>query len=338
MARQLYGVDFGTNAIKIYNNRNHYLVHEKNVVAMDEMHNMIGFGDEAYEMYEKAPSSIKVSFPLQYGVIAEIKNMERLFYKAFKKLNGRRLNFGSNFAVALSPSITEVEKRAFFDVISDAHVHARQIYIIDRPIADAIGVGIDHSDPRGNMIVNIGADQTELTIISLGGIVMTRVLKQGGNRIDDAIVNLIRKKYNLLIGKRTAEQLKIKVSDATLENVSECTVFGRNVITGLPAKKQVSSVIIQQAIVDVMTPITEAVRAMIERTPPEMAADIMDTGIYLTGGNAEIKHIDTYLSSEIGMAVHVCKDPSESVIRGVAKIISTPTLKTFMYVPREKDY
>lgn len=338
MARHLYGVDFGTSEIKLYNSANHMLVHEKNVIAVRDGHEILEIGNDAYDMYEKVPDDIRISFPIQNGVIAEIKNMESLFHRFFKKICGKRPNFGSNFCVAIATDITEVEKRAFFDVISNARIHARQIYIVDKPVADAVGVGIDVESPKGNMIVNIGADNTELTVTSLGGIVLSKILKTGGNRMDDNVASLIRRKYNLLIGKKTAELVKIRLADAMGESEKEYRVYGRNVITGLPSHKEISADIVHQAIAEPLENIVDAIKILIERTPPELAADIMDTGIYVTGGSAGIENLQEFLESETGLPVTIAEEPSESVINGIASIIASPKLKHLMYVPREKDY
>ena len=202
-----------------------------------------------------------------------------------------------------------------------------------------VGVGIDVESPRGNLIVNIGADTTEISVISLGGIVLSKLIKTGGSKFDDCICNVVRKKYNLVIGRRTAEQIKMNLADAVGGSSTETyTAYGRNIVTGLPACKEISSELVFEAIQECLRSIIDSIKVILERTPPELAADIMNTGAYLTGGSSLIKNIDQLIKNETGLKVNLDDEPEETVIRGIAEILSNNKLSELMYVPREKQY
>ncbi len=338
MAQHLYGIDLGTSNFKIYGLTNKKTINEKNVIAKKNKDEVFQFGDPAFEMFEKAPANIEISFPVKFGVIADIKNMDILFESFFKKLNGKAVNGSGDFCIAVPTDITEVEKRAFYDMIAESRVKAKHINVVEKPIADAVGVGIDVDSPKGNLIVNIGSDTTEISVISLGGIVLSKLIKIGGSKLDDAICSIVRKKYNLVIGKRTAEQIKINLADAVNATESSCIAYGRNIVTGLPSSKEISSELVFEAISESLHSIIDSIKVILERTPPELAADIMNTGVYLTGGSSLIKNIDVLIKNETGLKVNLDDEPEETVIRGIALILSNNKLNDLMYVPREKQY
>ncbi len=339
MAQHSYGIDLGTSNFKIYGLTNKRIINEKNVIAKKNRDDVFQYGDLAFEMYEKAPDNIEVSFPVKFGVIADIKNMDTLFECFYKKLNGKNISGSGNFCIAVPTDITEVEKRAFYDMVAESRVKAKHISVVEKPIADAVGVGIDVESPRGNLIVNIGADTTEISVISLGGIVLSKLIKTGGSKFDDCICNVVRKKYNLVIGRRTAEQIKMNLADAVGGSSTETyTAYGRNIVTGLPACKEISSELVFEAIQECLRSIIDSIKVILERTPPELAADIMNTGAYLTGGSSLIKNIDQLIKNETGLKVNLDDEPEETVIRGIAEILSNNKLSELMYVPREKQY
>lgn len=338
MAQHSYGIDLGTSNFKIFGLTNKKIINEKNVIAKKNKDEVFQFGDLAFEMYEKAPENIEVSFPVKFGVIADNKNMDILFERFFKKLNGKGITGSSNFCIAVPTDITEVEKRAFYDMIAESRVKAKHISVVEKPIADAVGVGIDVESPRGNLIVNIGADTTEISVISLGGIVLSKLIKTGGSKLDDTICSIVRKKYNLVIGRRTAEQIKINLADAINASSSSYVAFGRNIVTGLPASKEISSELVFEAIQECLHSIIDSIKVILERTPPELAADIINTGVYLTGGSSLIQNIGQLITNETGLKINLDDEPEETVIRGIAEILSNNKLSELMYVPREKQY
>lgn len=343
MAKSVFGIDFGTSNIKIYNGVTRTTVNEKNIIAIKNKNFLYEIGDEAYKMYEKAPDNIKVIFPIKDGVIADLKSMKMLFQQFYKILTTSRSSKIGRFCIAVPSDITEVEKRAFYDVVSKSEIRAREIKIVEKPIADAVGLGIDMSSARGNMIVNIGADTTEISVTSLGGIVVSRILKLGGNKLDSMICDIVKRKYNIYIGLKTAERIKIKLADAMYneeedESDDSLYVYGRNVITGLPSERAVSKDTIYEAIKQFFDDIIEAIKSQLERTPPELTADIMDTGIYLTGGSAAIHNLDKLIGKETDLKVNIIPNPSESVIRGISIIVSDSKYKKLMYEPRESSF
>lgn len=339
MAQHIYGVDLGTDNIKLYSSANDKIINEKNVIAIKNKKEIFNFGDYAFEMYQKSPANIHVTFPLKYGVIADIKNMELLFSLFYKKINEGKNVTGADFCIAVPTDVTEVEKRAFYDVIMDTKIKLRKISVVEKPIADAVGVGIDVNSPNGHLIVNLGGDTTEISVISLGGIVLSRLIKTGGNKFDEAICNIIRKKYNLIIGSKSAEQVKIQLADAMNESEDKIAMaYGRNIVTGLPNAKEISGSLVHEALNEYLHQVIENIKVILERTPPELSADIISRGIYLTGGSAEIKNLDKLITSETGLKVNLIEKPSESVINGISKIVNTPELEGLMYIPRVKQY
>lgn len=343
MSKSVYGIDFGTSNIKIYNGMTKTTLNEKNIIAIKNKNQLFEIGDEAFKMYEKAPDNIKVVFPIKYGVIADLKSMKMLFEQFFKKLTSPRGSKMGRFCIAVPADITEVEKRAFYDVVAKSDIKAREIKIVEKPIADAVGLGIDMTSSRGNMIINIGADTTEISVVSHGGIVVSRIIKIGGNLLDQMICDIVKRKYNILIGLKTAEHIKCKLSDAMYDEEEDLDeeimyVYGRNVITGLPSERGVSKDTIYEAIKQFFDDIIEAIKILLERTPPELTADIMDTGIFLTGASSEITNLDKLIQLETELKVNTIKNPGESVIRGISMIMSDSRFKKLMYEPRESSF
>ena len=343
MSQNVYGIDIGTSNLKIFNGQTKTIINEKNIIAIRNKKDVFAIGNGAFEMYEKAPDNIVVSFPIKDGVIADIKNMKSLIEKMFIKLNYPKIVRGGRFCIAVPSDITEVEKRAFYDVINDSSIKAKKIKIVEKPIADAVGLGIDIDSAKGNMIVNIGADTTEITVTSLGGIVISRIVKIGGNKLDEIICNIVKRKYNIMIGMKTAEQIKINLANAIYDEESDdnyemCNVFGRNIITGLPCERTVTSDLIYEAIKEVLSSIIDSIKQLLERTPPELSSDIIDTGIYLTGGSAQITNLSKLIEMETDLKVNVVRNPGESVVRGISKIISDSKYRKLLYTPSENKY
>ena len=334
----IYGVDIGTSNIKLYSKDKDIVLNEKNIIAIANKTEIIAFGDEAYLMHEKAPESIVVSYPVKFGVIADIENMETLFECFFKKINRGKFSNANDFYVAVPTDITEVEKRAFYDLISSAKVKAKNVYIVDKPVADAIGSGIDVTDSKGVMVVNIGADTTEISVMSLGGIVLSKSIKIGGNKLDDSIISGVRKCYNLVIGSKTAESIKKQIGSAIQEEEMFARAYGRNIMSGLPVAVDVSSDVIYESIIDHLRSIMDAMKMILERTPPELAADIIELGINVTGGTSNIKNLKQFIETETNLKANIIESGSESVVNGIKEITSKPTYRKLAYLPKEKNY
>lgn len=329
MSKNIYGIDFGTSTIKMYQKDKGIVLDEKNVVAIEKIRNkkrIIAIGNEAFEMYGKAPSNIKVSFPVRNGVIADLADMQELINYFYKKMNKGKKMFPSDFIVAIPWDITDVEKRAFIDLISMSDANAKDIKVVRKPLADAVGVGLDVNSAIGHMIVNIGADTTEISVISLGGIVLSNLINNGGNRFDESIKSYVRKNYNLLIGERTAENIKQQLAAAFPNGDQSISVFGRNLVSGLPVNMEVNSAMVFESIVEHLYTIIDAIKYTLERTPPEISSDIIETGIYVTGGSAPLLGLDKLISKETGLKVNVCSDSENTVINGLGRIIEDKEL------------
>ena len=343
MSRSVFGIDFGTSTIKIYNGLTKTVITEKDIIAIKNKTQLFEFGDEALKMYEKTPPNINIIFPIKYGVIADIKNMKLLFESFYKKITKASGSKMGRFCIAVPTDITEVEKRAFYDVVAKSDIKAREIKIVEKPIADAVGLQIDMNSQKGNLIVNIGADTTEISVISMGGIVVSRIIKLGGNNIDQMICDVVKRRYNIYIGLRTAEKIKIALADAIYSedenNENDILyVFGRNVITGLPSERAVAKDTICEAIKPFFDEMVDSIKTILERTPPELSADILETGMYLTGGSASIRNLDKLIAQETDLKVNTVKNPEASVIRGISLIVSDSQYKKLMYEPKQSSF
>lgn len=337
MARNIYGLDIGTSNIKIYSKDNDKILNEKNIMAIANKTELYAFGDEAFEMHEKAPASINVSFPIKYGVIADFDNMQRLFTEFIRKISRQYKKIApADYYIAVPTGITEVEKRAFLELIRDSKIRAKKIMVINKPVADALGAGVEVTQAKGIMVVNIGADTTEISILSLGGIVLSKAVKFGGNKLDEAIISAVRKHYNLVIGAKTAEYIKFELGNAIKEKEHFVSVYGRHIVTGLPTKCTISSDVVYDCHIDFIHQIIDSMKIILERTPPELSADIIDTGIYLTGGSSAIKGLSELINSQTDLHVNVTEDPSECVVRGIRKIIANPKYNDIAYVPKTR--
>ncbi len=339
MAQNIYGVDIGTSNLKMCCNEKGRILNEKNIIAIANKKEMLAFGDEAYDMYEKAPENIEVSFPVKFGVIADIENMQTLLVSFFNKINDdKKFSGNTDFYIAVPTDVTEVEKRAFYELVADSKVKAKNIYIVDKPVADAIGAGLDVTKSKGIMVVNIGAETTEISVISLGGIVISKSIKIGGNKLDDSIISIIRKEYNLVIGSKTAEGLKKELGSAVQAEEKFAPGFGRNVLSGLPVSVQISSDVIYSAIVDPLHSIMDSIKVILERTPPELAADIIKDGIYVTGGTSNISNLQQFINKETNLNVNIVENPAESVVRGLIDVVNKPEFAKIPYTPQDKKY
>ena len=338
MASKTFGIDFGTSTIKIYKKNDGIILDERNIIAIANKKQVIAVGDEAYEMYEKAPKNIKVTYPIRNGVIADFNCMVDLLNHLNHEIGGKSTTFNSaEYIVATPTDITEVERRAFFDLISSSNAKAKKVRIVEKPVADALGVGLDVTSAHGVMIVNIGADTTEVSVLALGGIVLSKLVPVGGNKLDESIKNYVKKKYNLMIGDKTAEAIKKELANAVPSEESELSVYGRDVVTGLPVEMKISSSMVSEAISEYLYSIVNAIRIILERTPPEISSDIIDSGIYVTGGSANIRNLDVLISNETDLKINIAENAANSVVTGLGKIIEDPNFNS-LAAPLKQTY
>ena len=329
MANYAFGIDLGTSNIKIYNRSDDSVFVEKNMIAIENKRNLFAYGNSAFEMYEKAPGNIVISYPLSNGVIADIQNMEQLikyFMQDLMKNNVRP----ADYYIAVPWDVTEVEKRAFKDLIKESGVRAKKVMVVDKAVADGLGLGIDVKNSQGVLVVNVGFDTTEISILSLCGIVLSRLIKLGGRKFDEAIRSAIRKEYSLIIGGKTAENVKMALSELEAEH-SDAVVYGRDIVTGLPVERNIPTSLVNECLIEYFNTIIDNIKVILERTPPELAADIYRHGLYLTGGASQVSRLANLISRGTGLKVNVSENPTESVALGLAKIINDDNFKSVAY-------
>ena len=313
------GVDLGTANILITLKGKGIILNEPSVVAINKKTNtIIATGFEAKEMLGRTPEKIKAVRPINDGVIADLTATQILLKHLMEKVC-RKYNIGKLRVVVGVPSgITEVEKRAVQESILQAG--AREVYLIEEPVAAAIGAGLEIAEPNGNIVVDIGGGTTEVAVISLGGIVVCDSVRVAGDELDEAIINYVKKELNLAIGKTTAEDIKIRLGCAMpLVTVETAEIRGRDLNTGLPKVMQISSEQVRQAIEDPILQIVDVIKMALEKTPPELSSDVMERGIILTGGGALIRNLDKLISQKTGIPVYVTESPLNAVVRGAGK-------------------
>ncbi len=315
------GIDLGTASVLVYIKGKGVVLKEPSVVAFDRDTNKIkAIGEEARLMLGRTPGNIVAVRPLRQGVISDYTVTEKMLKHFIQKAVGKQRLRKPRISVCVPSGVTEVEKKAVEDATYQAG--AREVSIIEEPIAAAIGAGIDISRPCGNMIVDIGGGTSDIAVISLGGTVVSTSIKIAGDDFDEAIVRYMRKKHNLLIGERTAEDIKIKIGSAFRRPESESMdVRGRNLVTGLPKTIEVTSEETEEALKETTSQIVEAVHSVLERTPPELAADIADRGIVLTGGGSLLRGLEELIESKTGITTMTAADPMLCVAIGTGKFV-----------------
>ena len=315
------GIDLGTANSLIYVKGKGIVLTEPSVVAIQKgTNNVLAVGNEAKRMLGRTPGNILAIRPLKDGVIADFEITESMLRYFITKVHNRKALVRPRIVVAVPSGITEVEKRAVKD--SALHAGAREVYLIEEPMAAAIGVGLPVQEPAGNMIIDIGGGTTEVAIISLAGIVFSKSVRVGGDEMDDAIIQYLKRTYNLMIGERTAENVKIAIGSAyPLPEELSIDVKGRDLVSGLPKTIVINSEEIRGALLETISTIIEAVRISLERCPPELAADLVDRGLILAGGGALLRGIDRLLSEETGLPVNVADDPLSAVALGTGRVL-----------------
>ncbi len=310
------GIDLGTTNIRIYIPSKGIVINEPSVVALDATQNKVmAVGEEAKRMLGRTPETIVAAYPLQNGVIANYRITEAMLRYYLNKISGRVRLFKPDIMVALPAGVTSTERRAAVDATLQAG--AKMAYTIKNPIAAALGAGIPIASSVGNMIIDIGGGTSEVAVIALGDIVASTTLRIAGNKIDQAIINYIRKKYNLIVGERTAEEIKIKIGAVLpLKKELSMEVSGSNAITGLPESVMVSSSDVMTGVREVLNEIITAVKVVLQKTPPELAADIMDKGIVMTGGGSLLRCMDELMTKVTGVPCQLAEEPALCVVKG----------------------
>ena len=315
-------IDLGTANTLVYAKNKGIVVSEPSIVAVNKVTGKVeAVGKDAKEMLGRTPGNIVAIRPMKDGVIADFEITEKMLSHFIRKAHNRNTFVRPRIIIGIPSEVTQVEKRAVKD--SALKAKASEVYLVDQAMAAAIGAGLPITEPSGNMVVDIGGGTTDIAVISLAGIVYSKSVRVAGNEMDEAIIQYIKKKYNLLIGERTAEQIKKEIGSAyPTDDVLTVEVKGRDLIEGIPKTLTVTDAEIREALSEPISLIVNAVRVALERTPPELSADIVDRGIVLTGGGSLLKNLDRLLREETGLPVSVAEDPLSSVVLGTGKMLS----------------
>lgn len=315
------GIDLGTANTLVYVKDRGIVLREPSVVAIQQgTSRVLAVGEEAKRMLGRTPGNIVAIRPMKAGVIADFEVTEAMLRYFIRKAHNRKWVIRPRIIISVPSGITEVEKRAVKD--SATHAGAREVYLIEEPMAAAIGVGLPVQEPAGNMIVDMGGGTTEVAIISLAGIVLSRSVRVGGDEMDEAIVQYLKRVYNLMIGERTAEEIKITVGSAyPLGEEVSMEVKGRDLVAGLPKTLTITSEEIREALQEPVSSIIEAIRITLERCPPELSSDLVDRGIVLAGGTSQLRGMDKLLAEQTGLPVHVAEDPLSAVAEGTGVVL-----------------
>lgn len=330
------GIDLGTANTLVHVKGKGIVLREPSVVAIQrDTGEVLAVGEEAKQMIGRTPGNIVAIRPLKDGVIADFDVTQAMLKYFIRKSIDTKSFIRPRVVVGVPSGVTEVEKRAVIDATIQAG--AREAYLIEEPMAAAIGAGLPVHEPTGNMVVDIGGGTTEVAVISLGGIVTSRSIRIGGDEMDEAIIQYIKRTYNLMIGERTAEEIKITIGSAIAPKVDETLdIRGRDLVTGLPKTLTIKAHEVQRALSEPVAGILEAVKITLEKTPPELAADIMDRGIVMTGGGSLLRGLDELLFKETGMPVHIAEDALSCVAIGTGKALeSLDILKRVLMSPKK---
>lgn len=315
-------IDLGTANTLVFARGKGIVVNEPSIVAINKTNGEVeAVGKEAKEMLGRTPGNIVAIRPMKDGVIADFKVTERMLNYFIQKAHGRKMLVHPRIVIGVPSEITQVEKRAVID--SAYRAKASEVHLVEQAMVAAIGAGLPITEPSGNMVVDIGGGTTDVAVISLSGIVYSRSVRVAGNEMDDAIMQSLKKKYNLLVGERTAEQIKMQIGSAyPLDEPLTMEIKGRNLIEGVPKTVLIHDQEVREALSECVATIMNAIRVALERTPPELSADISDRGIVLTGGGALLKNLDKRIREETGLPVSIAEDPLASVVLGTGRMLT----------------
>ena len=320
-----YGIDLGSSSVKVYSFFRNKTYIEKNMIA-SKGHTIIAMGNEAYDMFEKSPTDITVTSPMTFGMIANLELQEIVLYSMIRKID-HILGFGVTMYFTVPLDMTAVEKRAYFHVANGHWLKKNRVFMVEAPIADAIAMGVNLKDPEGNMIVNIGAQSTEVSIITGGKIIISRKIPLGGRQMNESVCSEIRKRYNLQIGTRTAKRLKMVMGRLSDPKKEVRKVVGIDCISGLPREEIISSYVVNDGIMNCLNEIAAEMKTFLERIPPQISYHIAKQGIYITGGSTRLPYIDKYLASYTGFTFNLSDFYETSAVTGLEKIIRNKELR-----------
>lgn len=320
-----YGIDLGSSSVKVYSLFKNKSYMEKNMIA-SRGHKIIAVGNEAYEMFEKSPAEVAVCSPMSFGMIANLELQEIVLYSMIRRID-HILGVGSVMFFTVPLDMTAVEKRAYFNVTNGYWLRKNRVYMVESPIADALAMGVDLDDPTGNMVVNMGAQSTEMSIITGGRIIISKKIPIGGRQMNESICTEIRKRYNLQLGTRTAKRLKMVMGRLSDQRKGVRKVVGIDCISGLPREEVISSYVVNDGIMNCVNEIASEMKTFLERIPPQISYHIAKQGIYITGGSTRLPYLDKYLASYTGFTFNMSDLYEKSAVSGLEKIIKNKELR-----------
>ena len=320
-----YGIDLGSSSVKVYSLFKNKSYMEKNMIA-SRGHKIIAVGNEAYEMFEKSPAEVAVCSPMSFGMIANLELQEIVLYSMIRRID-HILGVGSVMFFTVPLDMTAVEKRAYFNVANGYWLRKNRVYMVESPIADALAMGVDLDDPTGNMVVNMGAQSTEMSIITGGRIIISKKIPIGGRQMNQSICTEIRKRYNLQLGTRTAKRLKMVMGRLSDQRKGVRKVVGIDCISGLPREEVISSYVVNDGIMNCVNEIASEMKTFLERIPPQISYHIAKQGIYITGGSTRLPYLDKYLASYTGFTFNMSDLYEKSAVSGLEKIIKNKELR-----------
>ena len=320
-----YGIDLGSSSVKVYSLFKNKSYMEKNMIA-SRGHKIIAVGNEAYEMFEKSPAEVAVCSPMSFGMIANLELQEIVLYSMIRRID-HILGVGSVMFFTVPLDMTAVEKRAYFNVANGYWLRKNRVYMVESPIADALAMGVDLDDPTGNMVVNMGAQSTEMSIITGGRIIISKKIPIGGRQMNESICTEIRKRYNLQLGTRTAKRLKMVMGRLSDQRKGVRKVVGIDCISGLPREEVISSYVVNDRIMNCVNEIASEMKTFLERIPPQISYHIAKQGIYITGGSTRLPYLDKYLASYTGFTFNMSDLYEKSAVSGLEKIIKNKELR-----------
>ncbi len=325
LIERTYGIDLGNSSVKVYSFLKNKSYIEKNMIA-SRKRKIIAVGNEAYEMFEKAPADVSVNSPMAFGMIANLELQEIVLYTMMRKINPI-LGIGSVMYFSAPLDMTPIEKRAYYHLVNGHWLRKNRVYMVEAPIADALAMGVNLEKNVGSMIVNIGAQSTEFSIITDGKIIISRKIPIGGRQMNESICNEVRKRYNLQIGTRTGKRLKLVMGRLNDQKKEARKVVGIDSVSGLPREEVISSYVVNAGIINCVNEIAAEMKTFLERTPPQIAYHIAKEGIYLTGGSTRLPYIDNYLGSYTGFTFNLSDLYETSSIKGLEKIVKNKELR-----------
>ena len=320
-----YGIDLGSSSVKVYSLFKNKSYMEKNMIA-SRGHKIIAVGNEAYEMFEKSPAEVAVCSPMSFGMIANLELQEIVLYSMIRRID-HILGIGSVMFFTVPLDMTAVEKRAYFNVANGYWLRKNRVYMVESPIADALAMVVDLDDPTGNMVVNMGAQSTEMSIITGGRIIISKKIPIGGRQMNESICTEIRKRYNLQLGTRTAKRLKMVMGRLSDQRKGVRKVVGIDCISGLPREEVISSYVVNDGIMNCVNEIASEMKTFLERIPPQISYHIAKQGIYITGGSTRLPYLDKYLASYTGFTFNMSDLYEKSAVSGLEKIIKNKELR-----------